>query len=187
MKRVLCGLGAVAAVILLAGCAKISATFQIKSNNTVSGTAIVAVQKQYAKNLNKSSFSSLPSSAKVGPYNQGGYVGEKETFQGVSLSFMNQNKGSSSGPSVVLLRQGKDFILTFPASKTSTSQSGGSTSQSGGSLAALMESEIQLTYTFTFPGKVISSSGPVQVKGNTVSIDMRDLVKNQTIRVVAAS
>jgi hypothetical protein len=181
MRRVLYGLGAVVAVVSVAGCAKITAAFQVKSNNTVSGTAVIAVQKQYAKGLNKNSFSGLPSSAKVVPYNQGGYIGEKATFQGVSLSFMNQNKGSSSGPSVVLLRQGKDFILTLPAQKTSASQSGGT------GAVAMLEAEIQLTYTFTFPGKVISSSGPVQVKGNTASIDIQDLVKSQTIRVVAAS
>src|SRR4026207_806912 len=95
-----------AMALLLAGCFQVNMDVEVTPENTVSGTAVIAVDESLLRLSGQSAdqlfqdmdLSDLPPGASVEPYGEDGFVGQEITFQEVSLEdFRGNNSLSGAG------------------------------------------------------------------------------------------
>jgi hypothetical protein len=166
----LLALGAMA--LLLAGCFKVNMDVEVTPENTVSGTAIIAVDAsilqltgqnadQLLEDMDLSS--DLPAGASVDPYEEDGFVGQEITFAEVSLEDFRGNgtlSGSGTGDELDIVRRGDEFHVSGAIDMSGQEFTG--TEIPEGFL-----DNFEFRISITFPGEVTSATGDIE--GNTVT------------------
>lgn len=180
MRRLL-GLAAVMATVLLfSGCFKVDMDLEVHSDETVSGTAIFGVQKEFAEELGgEDAFADgeLPAGATSEDWSDDRFVGQKITFRDVALSEFNDTTSDDGGDALTITKNGDEFVLdgTFDMSQD----------ESEGFDPTELMASAELEVTFTFPGKVKESNG--DVSGRSVTWHPKAGDKNEMHAVAAAS
>jgi hypothetical protein len=179
-------LGALA--LLLAGCFKVNMDVEVTPENTVSGTAVVAVDEsllqlsgQSADELfNDMNLSDLPSGATAEPYEEDGFVGQQITFDEISLEDFKGNdtlSGSSAGDALEIVRQGEEFHVTGAVDMSGEQFTGTEIPEE------FLES-FEFRISITFPGEVKSATGAID--GNTVTWEPK-VGENTRVEAVASA
>jgi len=179
--------GALAAAGLLlvttSACVRAVAEFDVTTDDTVSGSLVVAVSDQAIESLTaetdqtanmlvdwiteqtKGSFGPMMPGARAEAYHQDGYQGTKLVFDGLDIADFGRGP---AGVDLVLTHDEGQFQLagriTLP---TADEFLGGAASLVGQRLA----DQATMTVTFTFPGPVTATDGAAS--GNSVTWDLK--------------
>ena len=165
----LLALGAIA--LLLAGCFKVNMDVKVTPENTVSGTAIIAVDESLLQLSGQSAdqlfqdmdLSDLPAGATVDPYEEDGFVGQEITFEEVSLEDFRGNNtlsGAGAGDELDIVRQGDEFHVSGAIDMSGQEFTGTEIPE------GFMDN-FEFRVSITFPGEVKSATGDID--GNTVT------------------
>ena len=181
MNRRTFGRLAAAAVIVVAlsGCMKVDIDLKLKSNNTVDGTMILAMNASLAQlagqdpaaladDLNKQVLAGEngPKNARTEAYSDGTFVGTKITFLDEPISTFNGSTASSGvsptagttgSDALKITRDGDDFVVTGSFDATAASVGG----DTGIDLSSLSNGA-QLLVAITFPGEVKEHNGTLK-------------------------
>ncbi len=162
--------------VLLTGCIKLNVDFDVSSDNTVSGTMVFAFSKQLLQLTGQSAQELIGSSAPIPssvpgvsakPYDDGEFVGEEFTFDGVPLTQFNADDPES----LSIVRHGDTFTVSGVLDLSSGTGGSGGTGASGATSSipginqALGGADIRIS--ITFPGSVTDTNGTVD--GTTVT------------------
>lgn len=180
------GIGALA--VLLAGCFKVNMDLDVTADNTVSGTAVVAVDESLlelsGQNVDQlfadMDLSDLPPGSTADPYEEDGFVGRQITFEDVPLDEFTGNgtlSGTASGEQLNIVREGDQFRVTGGFDMSGQEFTGTEIPQQ------LLEN-FEFRISITFPGPVSSASGDID--GNTVTWEPR-VGQNTEIQAVASA
>lgn len=175
-------LGALA--FLLTGCLKLNMDLEVATDDTVSGTAVIGFAKELLA-LTGGSFddvlgddSIVPSDIEgvsVEPYDDGKFIGQEVTFDGVGLEEFNREQVEQDALRIV--REGDTFrmsgVLDFDTGDA------GEAPIDGGEL--LEGADVRITVSF--PGEVLETNG--ERDGNTVT--WRPVVGERTELLAIAS
>lgn len=174
-------------LLLLSGCFKVDADFTVNSDETVDGTMIVAVEQEFLDMMGELGGEDegvddlvnpedLPEGAEVEKYEEGDYVGQKVTFEGVTLEEMTSSmaEGQADTDDWSLTHEGDDYV--FEASFDMT------TGEDEMDMSGMMEGA-EMSISMTFPGEVTDSNG--EIDGNTVTWEPEVGEANE-MRAVAA-
>ncbi len=140
----------------LSGCFRLTQTYTLHEDDTVSGTIVIAVEQQYADQggldqlMGDSNPADTFSSAVVTDYNQDGYVGTQITFDNEQLS-----KLASDSEDFTIKRDGDTFVVDGTLIPQDQYFEGADVSLS-----------------VTFPGAVAEHNGTLV--GNTVTWSAKD-------------
>ena len=181
-------LGSAALAILLAGCFKVNMDLDVTADNTVSGTAVVAVEESLlelsGQNVDQlfadMDLSDLPPGSESEPYAEDGFVGRQITFEEVPLSEFTGNgtlSGTASGEELNIVREGDEFHVTGGFDMSGQEFTGTEIPQQ------FLEN-FEFRISITFPGPVSSASG--EIDGNTVTWEPR-VGQNTEIHAVASA
>jgi hypothetical protein len=179
-------LALIAVALLLAGCVRVNMDLDVSAQNTVSGTAVLAVDKNLVELSGQSvddlfssaDLSNLPQGATVDPYDEDGFVGQQITFDAVPLSeFSGGESLGGTGEELSITRVGDEFHvsgnLDMSGSEFDTSQ-----------VPQQFLENFEFRISITFPGPVTSSTGAVD--GNTVTWEPK-IGQNTQITAVASA
>lgn len=166
-------LGAMA--LLLAGCFKVNMDVEVTPENTVSGTAIIAVDDSLLQLSGQSAdqlfeemdLSDLPPGASVDPYEAGGFVGQQITFEEVSLEDFRGNNtlsGAGAEDQLSIVRQGDEFHVSGAVDMSGQEFTGTEVPEE-------FMDNFEFRISITFPGEVNSATGDID--GNTVTWEPR--------------
>lgn len=172
MKRVGSTTGKVLAftvlVILLSSCIKLNMDLTVSSDNTVSGSAIVAIDKQLLA-LTGQPADQIFGGDTIAPkgtqgvttsdYEDDTFIGQEITFENAPIAALSQSEDADA---LKIVREGDTFTLTGALDMTNDT-GGDATNESVQN--ALASADIRIS--ITFPGPVTSSNG--EIDGNTVS------------------
>jgi hypothetical protein len=159
--------------VLLTGCIKLNVDFDVSSDNMVSGTMVFAFSKQLLQLTGQSAQELIGSSAPIPssvpgvsakPYDDGDFVGEEFTFDGVPLTQFNADDPES----LSIVRHGDTFTVSGVldlSGGAGGSGASGATSSIPGIDQALGGADIRIS--ITFPGSVTDTNGTVD--GTTVT------------------
>jgi hypothetical protein len=162
--------------VLLTGCIKLNVDFDVSSDNTVSGTMVFAFSKQLLQLTGQSAQELIGSSAPIPssvpgvsakPYDDGDFVGEEFTFDGVPLTQFNADDPES----LSIVRHGDTFTVSGVLDLSGGTGGSGATGASGATSSipginqALGGADIRIS--ITFPGSVTETNGTVD--GTTVT------------------
>jgi hypothetical protein len=161
--------GAFAALaLLLSGCIKLTMDLQVNSDDTVSGTVQLGVQKEILE-LSGGSVEDLlgtdspfPSDApgvSVEEFDDGEFAGQQFTFDSVPIT---EFQGTDPSDSLSITRQGDTYVVSGVLDLSGASGATGL----GATGAQLFESA-EIRITMTFPGDVQEASGTID--GNSVT------------------
>jgi hypothetical protein len=170
----LLGIGALA--LLLTGCFRVNFDIEVSPENTVAGTAVIAVdqdllelsgqtEEQLFRQMDLSS--NLPPNATVDRYEEDGFIGQEVTFEDVPLDEFQGGDtlgGAGAGDDLSIVRQGDEFVVSGGLDMSGPEFTGGQVPQQ------LLEN-FEFRVSMTFPGPVTSSTG--EVDGNTVTWEPR--------------
>jgi hypothetical protein len=181
-------LGSAALAVLLAGCFKVNMDLDVTADNTVSGTAVVAVEESLlelsGQNVDQlfadMDLSDLPPGSESEPYEEDGFVGRQITFEEVPLSEFTGNgtlSGTASGEELNIVREGDEFHVTGGFDMSGQEFTGTEIPQQ------FLEN-FEFRISITFPGPVSSASGDID--GNTVTWEPR-VGQNTEIQAVASA
>ena len=182
------GMGALA--LLLAGCFRVNMSIDVTPENTVSGTAIIAVDEsllelsgQSADQLFKDmDLSDLPANATIDGYEEDGFVGKTITFDEVPLAEFTGNNSLSgasggSGDELNIVRVGDEFRVTGAFDMSGPEFTGTEVPQQ------FLES-FEFKISIKFPGEVKSATGAID--GNTVTWEPK-FGENTPVEAVASA
>jgi hypothetical protein len=181
-------LGSAAIALLLAGCFRVNMDLDVTADNTVSGTAVIAVEESLLELSGQSvdqlfadmDLSDLPPGSKAEPYDEDGFVGRQITFDEVPLSEFIENdtlSGAASGEDLNIVREGDEFHVTGGFDMSGQEFTGTEIPQQ-------FLDNVEFRISLTFPGPVSSASGDID--GNTVTWEPR-VGQNTEIRAVASA
>ena len=170
----LLALGAMA--LLLAGCFKVNMDVEVTPENTVSGTAIIAVDESLLELSGQSAdqlfqdmdLSDLPAGASVDPYEEDGFVGQQITFDEVSLEDFRGNNtlsGAGADDQLDIVRQGDEFLVSGAIDMSGQEFT-------GEEIPEEFMDNFEFRVSITFPGEVKSATGDID--GNTVTWEPND-------------
>jgi hypothetical protein len=186
---ILCG-GALA--LLLSGCFKVNMDVEVSPENTVSGSAIIAVDESLLELSGQSAdqlfqqmdLSDLPPGATLDRYEEDGFIGQEITFEEMPLETFTQNNalsgsGANAGASEELniARRGDEFHVTGAFDMTGAEFTGTQIPEQ------FLES-FEFRISITFPGEVKSATG--EIDGNTVTWEPR-IGENTPVEAVASA
>jgi hypothetical protein len=184
----LLGLGALA--LLLAGCFKVNMDVEVTPDNTVSGTAIIAVDESLLKLSGQSAdqlfkdmdLSDLPAGATTDRYQEDGFIGQRISFDDVPLAGFTGNNtlsgtGTGSGDELNIVRQGDEFHVTGAFDMSGPEFTGTEVPQQ-------FLDTFEFKISITFPGEVKSATG--EIDGNTVTWEPR-FGENTPVEAVASA
>ena len=180
--------GSVALALLLAGCFKVNMDLDVSADNTVSGTAVIAVEESLLELSGQSvdqlfadmDLSELPPGSKAEPYDEDGFVGRQITFEAVPLGEFTGDgalSGAASGEDLNIAREGDQFRVTGGFDMSGQEFTGTEIPQQ-------FLDNFEFRISITFPGPVSSASGDID--GNTVTWEPR-VGQNTEIRAVASA
>ena len=166
-------LGMVAFALLLTGCFKVNMNVEVSPENTVSGTAIIAVDESLLKLSGQSAdqlfkdmdLSDLPAGATTERYQEDGFIGQQISFNDVPLPEFTGNNtlsgtGTGSGDQLNIVRQGDEFHVTGAFDMSGPEFTGTDVPKQ------FLES-FEFKISITFPGEVKSATGAID--GRTVT------------------
>ena len=166
-------LGMSALAWLLAGCFKVNMDVEVSPENTVSGTAIIAVDESLLKLSGQSAdqlfkdmdLSDLPAGATTERYQEDGFIGQQISFNDVPLPEFTGNNtlsgtGTGSGDQLNIVRQGDEFHVTGAFDMSGPEFTGTDVPKQ------FLES-FEFKISITFPGEVKSATGAID--GRTVT------------------
>jgi hypothetical protein len=189
LGRILCG-GALA--LLLAGCFKVNMDIEVSPENTVSGSAIIAVDESLLELSGQSAdqlfqqmdLSELPPGATFDRYEEDGFIGQEITFEEMPLETFTQNNPFSvsgatagAGEELNIARRGDEFHVTGAFDMTGAEFTGTQIPEQ------FLES-FEFRISITFPGEVKSATG--KIDGNTVTWEPR-IGENTPVEAVASA
>ena len=179
VRRTVLGLVGIAAIVLLAGCLKLDTALTVKSDDTVSGSITLGVNKsllalsgQSGSDLLQGFPEPAEGETQVEPYEDETYSGVVLNFQDVPLEDWNAQEGDETSD-VTIVRDGD--LYRFTASFDTQQFSGADASAFGGT------PEVQVRVTF--PGEVIDANGTIN--GTTVSWEGDQAIDADTLTAVA--
>jgi hypothetical protein len=158
----LLAIGALA--LVLAGCFKVNMDLNVSPDDTISGTAIIAVDQGLlelsGQNVDQlfqeMDLSDLPPNTKVDPYEAEGFVGQQITFEGVPIDdFTGSDTLSGSGEQLSIVRVGDEYHVSGKLD-----MSGEEFSNAGDIPPQFLES-FEFRISITFPGAVKSATGEI--------------------------
>ena len=181
-------LGCAALAVLLAGCFKVNMDLDVTADNTVSGTAVVAVEESLlelsGQNVDQlladMDLSDLPPGSEAEPYEEDGFVGRQITFEEVALDEFTGNgtlSGTASGEELNIVREGDEFHVTGGFDMSGQEFTGTEIPQQ-------FLDNFEFRISIPFPGPVSSASGDID--GNTVTWEPR-VGRNTEIQAVASA
>ena len=181
-------LGSVALALLLAGCFKVNMDLDVTADNTVSGTAVIAVEESILELSGQSvdqlfadmDLSDLPPGSEAEPYDEDGFVGRQITFEEVPISEFTGDgalSGAASGEDLNIVREGDEFHVTGGFDMSGQEFTGSEIPQQ-------FLDNLEFRISITFPGPVSSASGDID--GNTVTWEPR-VGQNTEIQAVASA
>ena len=164
-------LGSAAIALPLAGCFKVDMNLEVAADNTVSGSAVIAVDdslleltgQDVDQLLADMDLSDLPPGSTAEPYEADGFVGQEITFAEMPLDeFATSNalSGSGTGEELSIVREGDEFHVTGGFDMSGQEFTGTEIP------AGIMDS-FEFRISITFPGEVRSATGDID--GNTVT------------------
>ncbi len=155
-------------VILLSSCIKLNMDLTVSTDNTVSGSAIVAVDKQLLA-LSGQPVDEIFGGDTIAPegteglttsdYEDDTFVGQEITFDGVPIAALSELEDADA---LKIAREGDVFTVT--GALDMTNDTGGADANEAVQNAL---SSADISISITFPGPVASSNG--EINGNTVS------------------
>ena len=179
-------LGAMA--LLLAGCFKVNMDVEVTPENTVSGTAVIAVDESLLRLSGQSAdqlfqdmdLSDLPPGASVDPYEEDGFVGQEITFQEVSLEDFRGNNslsGAGAGDELDIARVGDEFRVSGAIDMSGPEFTGNEVPRE-------FLDNFEFRISITFPGEVKSATGDID--GNKVTWEPT-IGQNTRVEAVASA
>ena len=182
----LLALGAMA--LLLAGCFKVNMDVEVSPENTVSGSAIIAVDDSLLELSGQSAdqlfedmdLSDLPAGASVDPYEEDGFVGQQITFDEVSLEDFRGNNtlsGAGADDQLDIVRQGDEFHVTGAIDMSGQEFTGSEVPEQ-------FMDNFEFRVSITFPGEVKSATGDID--GNRVTWEPR-IGENTRVEAIASA
>ncbi|HET9673117.1 MAG TPA: hypothetical protein VFQ40_09770 [Actinomycetota bacterium] len=173
--------------LLLAGCVRVDMELEVSPENTVTGSAVLAVDDSLLELTGQSAdelfrgidttTTDLPDGASVEPYDEDGFVGQRISFSQVPLAEFSQGGLADTGEELSITREGDEFHVNGRLDMTSPEFGGGEVP------GQALES-IEFRIAITFPGPVRSATG--EVDGNTVTWTPR-VGQRTEIRAVASA
>lgn len=179
-NRKLLALLSVPLVFLLTGCVKMDIALTVNKDKTMSGTVVLALADSIA-GLDSSGSSSgttgtggldnlVDKKAKgvtVSKYHQGGFTGEKVTFDHSPLKAFSS--ASQKDGSFAIDIKGNKAYISGAMDLSSTGTSSSTSSSSDDALAKAMFASAQFRISVTFPGKITKSTGEISKDRGTVT------------------
>jgi hypothetical protein len=171
-SRVKVLLGIAALALLLTGCFRVNFDLEVSPENTVAGTAVIAVDQDLLELTGQSvdqffseaDISDLPENASIDDYEEDGFVGKQVTFEEVPLDEFQQNEtlsgAGTTGESLSIVREGDEFVVNGGFDMSGPEFTGQDVPQQ-------FLDNFEFRITMTFPGPVTASTG--EVDGNTVT------------------
>jgi hypothetical protein len=171
-RRLVRGIGLVALALLTSGCVKASVSLNVRSDDQVDGSIVMAVDRTYVPpggqapdalldQVTQRVFHGTATGSHQEPYADPQYVGRRVTIEGMSL--LDFNRGTSSG-GLKIVHQGSEFRLSGTVDTVDlAAAAGASSAASADRIARTFDVVIQVT----FPGPVTQSNGTVS--GDTVT------------------
>lgn len=155
-------------VILLSSCIKLNMDLTVSTDNTVSGSAVVAIDKQLLA-LTGQPVDQIFGGDTIAPagtqgistkdYEDDTFIGQEITFEGAPIAALSESEDADA---LKIVREGDVFTVTGALDMTNDT-GGGATDEA--MQEALATADIRIA--ITFPGPVTSSNG--EIDGNTVS------------------
>ncbi|MDI1465495.1 hypothetical protein QEZ54_31450 [Catellatospora sp. KI3] len=185
LRRPIRALAALALVAFgLSGCMKLDMDLTVNSNDTLDGTAVVALDRKLLSMGGQSpekafdqagdTVKDLPKGSRTEVYDDGKFYGKKIIYD--DLSFAAFNSGGAGAPRI----EHANGKYTFTADlKTGSSDLGPQAE-----LARPLLSGIQITIALTFPGDVIEHDAHARVDGRKVTWQL-SLGEDNRLRAVA--
>lgn len=181
-------LGGAALALILAGCFKVNMDVEVAPDNTVSGSAVVAVDESLLELSGQSAdqllaqmdLSELPEGATSSEYRQDGFIGQEITFADMTLEEFSTDStlsGSQAGEDLNIVRQGDEFHVSGGFDMSGEEFTGSEIPQQ-------FFDSFEFRISMTFPGEVKSSSGDID--GNTVTWEPK-FGENTQIQAVASA
>lgn len=188
IRRLLRLLGVAAIAVLLAGCFRVNMDIEVTENDTVSGTAVIAVDESLVELSGQSvdqlfadmDLSDLPAGSTAEEYREDGFVGQQITFDDVPLSEFTGNgalSGSGTADDLRIVREGDEFHVSGAFDMSGEEFTGTEVPQE-------FLNNFEFRISITFPGEVTSASGDID--GNTVTWEPR-VGENTEIRAIASA
>jgi hypothetical protein len=177
---------AAALTLLLAGCVRVDMDLDVAADDTVSGSAVLAVDEGLLSLSGQSAdelfrqlpVSDLPPGTSVDPYEEDGFVGQEFTFEAIPISeFSSDQTLGGAGDPLSITRVGDEFRVSGNLDMSSSEFQGQQVPQQ------FLES-FEFRIAITFPGPVTSATGTID--GNTVTWEPR-VGENTPIRAVASA
>jgi hypothetical protein len=166
INRVRAALLIVAGLVALTGCVQLDADLKVGSNETVSGTMKIGVDKQLLESsgqsldtIRKRIDDAIKQTTTEGvtctPYDNDKYVGSTCTFESVPFDKM----GSSSGDGVSFRKDGDKVIVSVKESSLGQVPSG---------------TQPEVNFKITMPGKILEHDDGAKIDGRTATYDSLD-------------
>lgn len=192
----------VAALIMLTtGCVKLDTDLDVHSDDTVSGTVIVALDKSLASKVKSNepdtftppSRSELPPGADAAEWADDTYQGFKITYNEVRLADLNKVADANASATGAeswrggfrITHDDGDYTFTWDLSDLGTVSANGGADQVGSASARRALRSADTRAQITFPGKVEKTNGTVGDDGRTVTWRPKLGSSNLTLRAVA--
>lgn len=175
-----------ALALLLAGCFKVNMDVEVSPENTISGTAIIAVDQGLlelsGQNVDQlfqdADLSDLPADATIEPYEEDGFVGQQITFEDVPIDEFTGSDTLSSGEQLSITRVGDEFHVSGKLDMSGEDFSG------VGDIPAQFLENFEFRISITFPGEVKSATG--EIDGHTVTWEPK-IGEENPIQAVASA
>jgi hypothetical protein len=171
MRRTTTVAATAVALLSLSGCFKLDMDVTVNSDDTLDGVVVFAVDEDLADLSDEESEDDselteedVPEGAEIEEYDEDGFVGQKVTFDGVSIEEINESfssEGDTGGPGEwTLTHEGDEYRFTGDMDLTEMA-----TGEDDLDMGAFMQGA-ELRVAMTFPGDVTESNG--EVDGSTV-------------------
>lgn len=155
--------------VILSACVRMTVDMEVKSNDTVSGVAVIAFQKELqaiaGQNLRPDTTGIFMKSDKieVNPYSEGNYVGTEYVFRDAPLSLFSPNV-QGNDQALTIRRDGDRLIVNGMLDLSNNSYSEQSSTNT---LIDWALSDADIHVSITLPGSIESSDG--DVNGSTIT------------------
>jgi LppM domain len=179
-NRVRAALVVLACLFALTGCVKLDADLKVNSDETVSGTLQIGVDKQLVQSSGQSLDTirqqidrQIKQTATEGvtcsAFDDDKYIGSKCDFDGVPFSEM----GSSTGDGVSFRKEGDTFHVSVKGANLGSQLPQGS--------------QPSINFKVTMPGKITEHDAGAQVRGRTATYDSLEKLSNVNLTSGAGS
>ena len=179
LNRVRTALVIVAGLVCLTGCVKLDADLKVNSDETVSGTMQLGIDKQLMgasgqsldkvrEQVEKGIKETTTDGVTCKAFEDSSYVGSNCSFEAVPFSKM----GNSTGDGVGFRKDGDKFIVTVKGMNLGNVPSG---------------SQPVVNFKITMPGKILEHDAGAKVDGRTATYDSLDKLGNVSLTSEAGS